>query len=134
MFTMERLQAFLKDVIDLRESLEDTIAGNYVNLYSTWVADKAYEANDRISYNEVVYKVLMAHTSQADWTPDVAPSLYAKVLTSANPNEALPWEQPDSTNPYMTGDKVMHNDKMWVSNCDNNVWEPGVYGWDEVIA
>lgn len=134
MITMERLQAFLKDVVNLRESLEDAIAGNYVNLYSTWVAGKAYEANERISYNEVVYKVLMAHTSQADWTPDVAPSLYAKVLTSADPNEVLAWEQPDSTNAYMAGDKVKHNDKMWVSNCDNNVWEPGVYGWDEVSA
>lgn len=134
MFSIEKLQAFLKDVVSLRESLEDSVAANYANLYSTWVADKAYEANERISYNGVVYKVLMAHTSQADWTPYVAHSLYAKVLTSANPNEVLAWEQPDSTNPYMTGDKVYHNEKTWISNCDNNVWEPGVYGWDEVIA
>jgi hypothetical protein len=134
MFSIEKLQAFLKDVVSLRESLEDSVAANYANLYSTWVADKAYETNERISYNGVVYKVLMAHTSQADWTPYVAHSLYAKVLTSANPNEVLAWEQPDSTNPYMTGDKVYHNEKTWISNCDNNVWEPGVYGWDEVIA
>ena len=38
------------------------------------------------------------------------------------------WEQPESTNPYMKGDKVKHNDKTWVSDIDNNVWEPGVYG------
>lgn len=42
------------------------------------------------------------------------------------------WEQPDSTNPYMAGDKVAHNGKTWGFAIDNNVWEPGVYGWSEV--
>jgi len=32
----------------------------------------------------------------------------------------------------MTGDKVRHNGKIWVSIADYNVWEPGVYGWEEV--
>jgi hypothetical protein len=27
--------------------------------------------------------------------------------------------------------KVSHNDKHWVSDYDNNVWEPGVFGWTE---
>ena len=40
--------------------------------------------------------------------------------------------QPDSTNPYAKGDKVTHNGKTWQSTTDNNVWEPGVYGWEEV--
>lgn len=31
----------------------------------------------------------------------------------------------------LTGDKVAHNGKTWVSDVDNNVWEPGVYGWIE---
>ena len=42
------------------------------------------------------------------------------------------WIQPNSTNPYMKGDKVTHNGKTWVSDVDNNVWEPSVYGWSEV--
>jgi hypothetical protein len=74
---------------------------------------------------------LTSHLSQADWTPDTAPSLFAKVLIP-DVNEIPMWEQPDSTNPYMTGDKVRHNDKTWISNYDNNVWEPGIYGWEEV--
>lgn len=41
------------------------------------------------------------------------------------------WAQPGSTNPYMLGDKVRHNGKIWMSTIDNNVWEPGVYGWAE---
>ena len=71
----------------------------------------------------------MAHTSQETWTPDAAPSLFAKVLIPSD--DIIPqWEQPDSTNAYKIGDKVLHNDKTWVSIVDNNVWEPGVYGWE----
>ena len=40
--------------------------------------------------------------------------------------------QPDSTNTYKKGDKVIHNGKTWVSDVDNNSWEPGVYGWSEI--
>ena len=48
--------------------------------------------------------------------------------------EVIPeWEQPDSTNPYMMGDKVTHNEKTWESTVDNNVWEPGVYGWFQIM-
>ena len=59
------------------------------------------------------------------------PALWAKVLI---PDETVvpEWEQPDNTNPYSTGDKVTHNGKTWVSDVDNNVWEPGVYGWTEL--
>ena len=73
----------------------------------------------------------MAHTAQDDWTPTAAPSLWARVLI---PDEdVIPeWEQPESTNPYKKGDKVRHNGKMWVSILENNTWEPGIYGWEEV--
>ena len=63
--------------------------------------------------------------------PTDTPSLWAKVLI---PNENIipAWEQPDSTNPYIKGDKVYHNGQIWVSAMDGNVWEPGVYGWEVV--
>jgi hypothetical protein len=56
--------------------------------------------------------------------------LFAKLLIPDD--DVIPaWEQPDSTNPYKIGDKVSHKDIIWVSIVDNNVWEPGVYGWEE---
>lgn len=100
-------------------------------LFPCWDASTAYEAGSRVRYNDTLYKCLQAHTAQETWTPTVAPSLWAKVLTDPS-GSILPWEQPESTNPYMTGDKVTHNGKTWVSDIDNNVWEPGVYGWSEV--
>ena len=79
----------------------------------------------------ILYKVLTAHTSQAEWEPGVAASLFARVLIP-DENVVSEWAQPDSTNAYMTGDKVTHNGKTWKSDVDNNVWEPGVYGWSAV--
>nr|DAY85622.1 MAG TPA: hypothetical protein [Caudoviricetes sp.] len=57
-----------------------------------------------------------------------------------NPDEPQPeeeypeWVQPTGAHDaYAQGAKVSHNGKKWTSNVENNVWEPGVYGWTEVI-
>lgn len=112
-------------------SLEDESALNSIELFSKWKTNTSYAVDDRIRYNNVLYKCLQAHTSQDDWIPTDAVSLWTEVLIP-DPEEIPEWVQPDSTNPYMLGDKVTHNDKTWESTIDNNVWEPGVYGWNEV--
>lgn len=129
---LKEAKAIIEALVTLRESATDEQALAVPNLYPAWKESKAYVSGERILYNNVLYKVLQDHTSQVDWTPDAAPSLFAKVLIP-DANVIPAWEQPESTNPYMTGDKVTHNDKTWESTCDNNVWEPGVYGWTEVI-
>lgn len=108
--------------------LTDEQAAAVPALYQAWETNTTYAIGDRRTYGGVLYKCLQAHTSQDDWTPDVAVSLWATVLIP-DPNVIPNWVQPDSTNPYMTGDKVAHNGQTWVSEIDNNVWEPGVYGW-----
>ena len=128
--TKSEAKAFISALVTLRESATDEQALTAPALYPTWRSGVYYAAGIRVLYNGILYKVLTAHTSQDDWTPDAAPSLFAKVLI---PDETVipEWEQPDSTNPYSAGDKVTHNGKTWVSDIDNNVWEPGVYGWTE---
>ena len=111
-------------------ALTDEQALKAAALYPAWSAEDTYDAGERVRFGGALYKCLQGHTAQADWTPTAAPSLWAKVLTS-DTGEPLPWEQPGSTNPYMKGDKVTHGGKTWVSTLDNNVWEPGVYGWEE---
>lgn len=96
-----------------------------------WQTNTIYEVGKRVNHNGIIYKCLTAHTSQDTWTPEAAPSLWAKVLIP-DPGIIPEWEQPDSTNTYSKGDKVTHNGKIWVSDVDNNSWEPGVYGWSEV--
>lgn len=111
--------------------VDDTTALRMVEFYPELVAGQAYTAGYKVQYGGKLWRCLQAHTSQAGWEPENAPSLWAKVLIPDT--DVIPgWEQPDSTNPYSAGDKVSHNGKTWVSDIDNNVWEPGVYGWSEV--
>ena len=117
-----------------RQITDDAEALEVKMLYKQWdkQIDKPLEVGEYIQYQDVLYKVLQAHTVQEAWTPTNAPSLFAKVLIDPTGETILNWEQPDSTNPYMKGDKVIHNGKTYVCTIDNNVWEPGVYGWEEI--
>ena len=113
-------------------SLDDADALEAKELYPQWSGDSIeYTVDFRVRYNGILYKVLQNHTSQPAWTPDVTPSLFAKVLIP-EPDVIPEWQQPDSTNPYMIGDKVTHNGKTWENTINNNVWQPGVYGWVEI--
>lgn len=109
-------------------SLNDEDALEATNLFPNWEVASAYVVDDRVRYEGTLYKCLQAHTSQAAWTPIAAASLWAKVLIP-DANVIHEWEQPDSTNPYMQGDKVMYNGQVYESTIDNNVWAPNVYGW-----
>lgn len=129
--TRGKVQAFINSLLALRAAATDTQAIEAPAVYPTWKPDVEYKAGDRVLYNNILYKVVTAHTSQNDWAPIIAPSLFAKVLIPDD-NVIPAWEQPDSTNAYAIGDKVTHNGKTWISNVDNNVWEPGVYGWSEI--
>lgn len=109
---------------------DDNTALRMTAFYPAWEAGTDYATGFKVQYGGTLYKCLQSHTSQADWTPDAAPSLWAKVLIP-DPDVISAWEQPGSTNPYSKGDTVTHNGKTWVSDVDNNVWTPGVYGWTE---
>lgn len=122
------MRAFIEQAA---QSLDDAAALQAVCLHPHWATGQAYAAGYKVQHGGILYKCVQAHTSQADWTPDAAPSLWAKVLIP-DPNVIPEWVQPESTNPYANGDKVTHNGKTWVSDYDNNVWEPGVFGWTEV--
>lgn len=110
------------------ETFTDEQALKVPTLYENWNGEGiAYKTGKRVRFNGVLYKVLSDHTSQQDWTPEAAPSLFAKVLVE-DPNVIVEWEQPGSTNGYMTGNKVTHNGVIYESLVDNNVWEPGAVG------
>jgi len=115
-------------------SLNDEDALEAKELYPQWSGDSmSYTTDMRVRYEGILYKVLQAHTSQPSWTPLASPSLFAKVLIP-EPNVIPEWEQPDSTNAYSIGDRVMFDGKVYESLINNNVWSPAVYpgGWQEI--
>lgn len=132
MSVVERARALRATIENLAVNLDDESAISNAELFVAWSGDGvSYAVGDRVRYGGVLYKCLQAHTSQADWTPTGAVSLWAQVLIP-DPEVIPDWVQPESTNPYMTGDKVRHNGQVWISTVDNNVWEPSVYGWEVV--
>lgn len=99
-----------------------------IYLYPQWEAGKAVQVNERYRYGETLYKCIQAHTTQAEWTPDVTPALWVVVSLDEWPE----WVQPiGASDAYSQGDKVSHNGKHWISDVGANVWEPGIYGWSE---
>ena len=110
---------------------EDAAALALVELFPLYKADTAYAVGDRFQCAGKLYRVIQAHTSQADWFPPDLPALYTEISVEEYPE----WVQPTGAqDAYPLGAKVMHNGKRWTSDVDANVWEPGVYGWTEVIA
>ena len=115
-------------------SISDDVALKIPEVFPTWNGGGVdYKKDTKLTYNGVLYTVLQDHTSQASWTPDAAPSLFAKVLVSED-GMLQEWQQPDSTNPYNKGDRVLFNGKTYESLIDGNVWSPSANpaGWKEV--
>lgn len=129
MITRQKAYKLRELILKISKYLDDSDALQGVELFPKWKADGTYEVGDRVLHDGVLYKVLQPHTSQATWTPSNSPSLFAEVLVDEN--VPLPWVQPDSTNAYMTGDRVLYEGKVYESVIDNNIWSPSAYpqGW-----
>ena len=143
---MSKWQRGAKPVRDAMDTagalLTDEQAATVAPLYKPWrVYDDdgkpiQYKIDDRRTFKGLLYRCILNHEAQNAWNPADAPSLWTRVQTS-DTGEILPWVQPDSTNGYKLGDKVTHKGKTWlcteVDGAGNNIWEPGVFGWTEVM-
>ena len=110
---------------------DDNIAMELKEFYENWATGMLMNEGRYINYNGNLYKILTTHTSQSNWKPDDSPSLFSLVLTDIVNGAILEWVQPDATNAYSTGDKVLFEGNVYVSLIDNNVWSPTAYpaGW-----
>lgn len=131
MITRAKAETLRTMIVKASLSLSDADALTAVELYPAWEVGVDYEVSDeRYRYGEKLYRCVQAHTSQADWTPDVTPALWTEVSV-----EEIPvWVQPTGAqDAYMKGDKVHYptkEDPVYVSVIDNNVWAPDVTGWE----
>lgn len=112
-------------------NIDPVTAAEHADLFAEWAYPVNYTLGQIRRYKGTLYKCVQAHTSQEDWTPDTAHSLWS---LTADPSEEWPeWIQPiGAHDAYSLGAKVSHKEKHWTSTVANNVWEPGVYGWEEV--
>ena len=130
------MNKYLDEAKKIRRGI-DTFAENQTDetlidnkaAFPLWSVGIQVAAGQILRYNDDIYRVIQPHTTQSDWTPDKVPALFSKISLDEFPE----WVQPTGAqDAYSAGDKVSHNGKHWKSTVNGNVWEPGVYGWEEV--
>jgi hypothetical protein len=126
----ERARALRPYIEKASVSLADEDALQAVELFPQWVIDRAYVVDERLQYKNVLYRVVQAHTSQADWMPDKTPALFVIVSLDEWPEFVQPTGAHDA---YKKGDKVTFEGKHYISLIDANVYSPTAYpaGWQE---
>lgn len=123
----------------LINTLDEDTALEVATVYPAWKVNTYYAKGQIISYgtNSVgdpqLYKVITGHTSQADWTPDTAASLFSAF--GLDDDGYVIWAQPSGAHDaYKKGDIVNYKGTLYESLIDGNVWAPDVYaaGWELV--
>lgn len=124
------LELFAETITDESTMME------VADMYPAYAVGKAYKTGDVFSYGvnkdgeTQLYQVLQPHTSAAEWKPGEAVSLYKAI--GITPQGYPIWTQPlGATDAYQKGDIVQDEGELWISTIDNNVWKPGVYGWEK---
>lgn len=117
-------------------SLTDEKAMEIPAVFDPWKIGKTYAVGDFLTYgvngvgDPQLYKVNLAHTSQADWKPDATPNLYTAIGLDESGYPV--WAQPTGAHDaYNTGDIVNYNGTLYQSLIDGNVYSPEAYpaGW-----
>ena len=133
-FLAQQMNRFMQMSVQ-SANLTDEKAMEVADLYPEWQDKKAYMVDEILKYGvntdgeTQLYKVIQAHISQEDWTPDTAISLYKKI--GFTEDGVSIWTQPlGAGDAYMKNDVVSYNGQLYVSTVDANVWEPGIYGWE----
>ena len=136
---MNRLQAAeqLRRALQIfAATLTDEQALEIATVYPAWQSGWSYSVGEVISYgtnnlgDPQLYKVVQAHTSQANWTPDATPALYDAFGLDESGYPI--WAQPSGAHDaYSAGDIVNYNGTLYQSTINGNVWSPDVYpaGW-----
>ena len=57
----------------------DENAVKVIDLYPVWMVGISVAKDSRYQYNGKLYKCVQAHTTQADWTPNVTPALWTVI-------------------------------------------------------
>lgn len=89
-----------------------------------WIVGENVAVGFLRKYNGVAYRAIQKHTTQSDWTPDVATALWI-VAPTQGATGYDEWIQPTGAHDaYNIGDIVEHNGHVWKSKVNGNVWEP----------
>ena len=129
---LEEAKNMLESIYGLAADASDEKIFNNKDAFPWWNGNGVFYKKDLIlRFADSVYKTLQDHTSQNDWTPDIAVSLYVEISLEEWPI----WKQPAGAHDaYALNAKCSHNGLHWISDYDGNIWEPGVFGWHNPVV
>jgi hypothetical protein len=131
--TDAQIEAAMQGAIEKLAGIKAENKAVKTTVETTWKAGIWVNAGDALTFNGKRYLVNQAHKTQAGWEPDKASALFRQADLDAATGFPV-WVQPQGAHDaYAKGVKVVHKSKTWENLIDANVWEPGVYGWKEVV-
>lgn len=112
------------------------VAQNNVEWFKPWVEKEVVAKGDRrwelVNDAKLLYECIAPSGLDAGtnlYKPSETPAIWKRVWLEEYPEWVKPLGAHDA---YAKDAKVTHKGKKWTSDVDNNVWEPGEYGWTEV--
>lgn len=67
------------------------------------------------------------------WEPGTQDSGWVEKVDPETEPTVAAWVQPlGAQDAYALDAQVAHSGRLWQSSVADNVWEPGVYGWDDL--
>lgn len=115
------------------QQIDDHTIAEYPSMFPVWDENFTGKAGTIVQDEGNLYRSIHDVGAGQNTKPSQTPAMWTRI---GDPTEEWPeWIQPiGAHDAYSKDAKVSHNEKHWISDVDSNVWEPGVYGWSEVVS
>ncbi|MCL2587997.1 MAG: alpha-amylase [Oscillospiraceae bacterium] len=110
------------------EMIDDTTITENADLFCVWDENWTGRRGSIVLEDGVLFRAIHDVGSGQNTRPSTTPSMWTRI--GAPGDEWPSWSQPlGAHDAYPLGAQVTHNGQRWTSDINNNVWEPGVFGW-----
>lgn len=133
---LEQARAIRGSMNKVTSTLNDEQALEVKELYQLWEVDTAYIVGDVRRHGDKLFRCLQAHTSQADWTPDVSLALWVEIAPVGEYREIKDNMLPTEAFALDEIGWYKSKDNLWKSLIPANTYTPETYpsGWEKVTG
>lgn len=116
------------------QQIDDVTITEHAELFAVWDEHWTGKAGTIVQDTGGLYRSIHDVGPGQNTKPSDTPAMWTRI---GNPADEYPeWVQPiGAHDAYQAGAKVTHSGRHWYNtHGDGNIWEPGVYGWEEEIT
>ena len=128
----ERFNRRYRETQTILSGMTDAERSSVQTLHEMWRAGRTFEVGEIVARGDLLYKCLIAHTSQQTWAPEDAPSLWAKIMYKDG-IRIIP-EVIEAAQAFSAGELGWWGETLYRSLIAANVYTPEQYpaGWEAV--